>query len=47
MAKKLELAFSLGFTSTPQRSPPTYLSPVRSLILHTIRIVIREKAMSS
>ena len=48
LVKKLELAFSLGFTSTPQRSLPTYLSPVRAPILHTKKIVIiREKAISS
>jgi len=43
MVKKLELAVSLGFTSTPQHSPPTCLAPPRSLILHTKRNVIITK----
>ncbi len=34
MVKKLELAVSLGFTSKPQHSSPTCLSPLRSPILH-------------
>jgi len=31
MVKKLELAVSLGFASNPQHSPPTCLTPPRSL----------------
>ena len=37
MVKKLELAFSLGVTSTPQRSPPTYLSLLSDPRYSTLR----------
>jgi hypothetical protein len=51
IVKKLELAVSRGFTSQPQHSSPTCLSPFRSTILHperrnAIRTTIRERAMN-
>lgn len=43
MVNKLELAISLGFTSTPQNSLPTCLSLFRSPIIHTKRKVLIPK----
>ena len=46
MVKKLELAVSLGFTSKPQRSPPTFVPPLKFSILHTTRnAIIKEEKM--
>jgi hypothetical protein len=46
MVKKLELAVSLGFTSKPQRSPPTCVPPLKFSILHTTRnAIIKEEKM--
>ena len=46
MVNKLDLAVSLGFTSTPQHSPSTCLAPPRPLILHTNRNVIMTRWQS-
>ena len=46
MVKKLELDVSLGFTSTPQLSPPTCLPSLKFSILHTTRnAIIKEEKM--